>query len=315
MRRIVTAAIAVALAITGLFASPALASGTTWLVQAGSAPLGPPIGGGNRFYPATIAIHPGDSVAFTPIGAHTITFNRPPGPIFALLGPAGGTTVNAKTDVVHSGLIGAGPPPQPAFTVSFASTLPAGRYHFICSLHVGMNEDIDVLPMSQALPKTQAQYDAIAQGQIARDLDALADLAAKANKRDEDGPIVLAGAGDKRVSNLRFFPATITVRVGQTVTFLKTKDPTEPHTVTFGTESPDPFIQLLPSGGNTFPNATGTANSGLLVTHRQYRFYQLAGLLPPAVATYKVTFTAAGTYQYICEIHDEVGMVGTVVVR
>jgi len=315
MRRIVTAAIAVALSLTGLFASPALASGTTWLVQAGSAPAGPPIGGGNRFYPAAIAIHPGDSVAFTPIGAHTITFNRPPGPIFALLGPSGGTTVSAKTDVVHSGLIGAGPPPQPAFTVSFASTLPAGRYHFICSLHVGMNEDIDVLPMSQALPKTQAQYDAIAQGEIARDLDTLADLAAKANKRDDDGPIVLAGAGDKRVSNLRFFPATITVRVGQTVTFLKTKDPTEPHTVTFGTENPDPFIQLLPSGGNTFPNATGTANSGLLVTKRQYKFYQLGGVLPPPVKTYKVTFTAAGTYRYICEIHDEIGMVGTVVVK
>ena len=74
MHRIVTAAIAVALAITGVFASPALASGTTWLVQAGSAPAGPPIGGGNRFYPASIAIHPGDSVTFTPIGAHTITF-------------------------------------------------------------------------------------------------------------------------------------------------------------------------------------------------------------------------------------------------
>src|SRR5207244_8474431 len=112
-------------------------------------------------------------------------------------------------------------------------------------------EDIDALPLSQAPPKSRAQYDASAQREIARDLDTLADLAAKANKRDEDGPIVLAGAGDKRVSNLRFFPATINVRVGQTVTFLKTKDPTEPHTVTFGTESPDPFIQLLPSGGRS----------------------------------------------------------------
>ena len=67
--------------------------------------------------------------------------------------------------------------------------------------------------------------------------------------------------------------------------------------------------------GNTFPNATGTANSGLLVTKRQYKFYQLGGVLPPPVKTYKVTFTAAGTYRYICEIHDEIGMVGTVVVK
>ena len=78
--------------------------------------------------------------------------------------------------------------------------------------------------------------------------------------------------------------------------------------MTFGTEKPDPFTELLPSGGNTFPNATGTANSGLLVTKREYQFYQLGRFLPPPITSYKVTFTAAGTYQYICEIHDEVGI-------
>jgi len=81
LRIVCAAAMAVVLSITGIFGSPAVAAGTTtWHVQAGSIAFGPtgPVGGGNRFYPASIAIHPGDKVAFTPLGAHTITYNRPP---------------------------------------------------------------------------------------------------------------------------------------------------------------------------------------------------------------------------------------------
>jgi plastocyanin len=322
MRRIVTAAAAAALCITGLFASPANASSIIWHIQAGSAafapgPFGLPLGGGNRFYPDSIAIHPGDSVAFTPIGAHTITFNRPAGPVFAFFGPSGVTTVTSSSSAVNSGIIGAGPPPQPAFTVTFASTLPAGRYKFICMLHVGMSENIDVLPISAALPKTDAQYGAMAQREVAKDLEKLADIADKANKKYDGGePTVLVGAGDKRVSNLRFFPSTITIHKGQTITFLKTQDPTEPHTVTFGPENPDEFLQLLPSGGTTY-NGTGTVNSGFLSTKRQFKYYQLAGVLPPPVKMFKVTFTAVSPptgFSYICELHDDVGMRANVIV-
>ena len=72
---------------------------------------------------------------------------------------------------------------------------------------------------------------------------------------------------------------SITIKVGQTVRFVKTHDPTEPHTVTFGPESPDPLIQLLPSGGNAY-DGTGTTNSGLLSTRRQFAYFQLAGSFP-----------------------------------
>ena len=311
---------AVVLSISGIFASPALAAGTTWHVQAGSVGFESPgvvIGGGNRFYPESIAIHPGDTVAFNPIGPHTVTYNRPPGPVFVLFGPSGVTTLSTPGDRVNSGIIGEGPPPQPAFTVTFASTLPAGVYKFICGLHLGMTEAIEVLPMSEALPKTDAQYGAIAQREITRDLASLAEIASEARENDEDeddGPSVLVGAGNKRVSNLRFFPQTTTIRVGQTITFLKTHDPTEPHTVTFGPENPDMFLQLVPEGGNTY-NGTGTVNSGFLSTNEQYAFYQLTDVLPPPTTKFKLTFTKAGTYQYICALHDGAGMVGTVVVR
>jgi len=320
VRTIGAAGAAVVLSISGIFASPALAAGTTWHVQAGSVGFESPgvvIGGGNRFYPESIAIHPGDTVAFNPIGPHTVTYNRPPGPVFVLFGPSGVTTLSTPGDRVNSGIIGEGPPPQPAFTVTFASTLPAGVYEFICGLHLGMTEAIEVLPMSEALPKTDAQYGAIAQREITRDLASLAEIASEAreNGQDEDdGPSVLVGAGNKRVSNLRFFPQTTTIRVGQTITFLKTHDPTEPHTVTFGPENPDMFLQLVPEGGNAY-NGTGTVNSGFLSTNEQYAFYQLTDVLPPPTTKFKLTFTKAGTYQYICALHDGAGMVGTVVVR
>jgi plastocyanin len=322
VRIMAVAGAAVVLSISGIFTSPALAAGTTWHVQAGSIGFESPdviIGGGNQFYPKSIAIHPGDSVAFTPVGPHTVTYNRPPGPLFVLFGPFGVSTLSTTGDRVNSGIIGEGPPPQPAFTVTFASTLPAGLYNFICGLHVGMSETIEVLPMSQALPHTDAQYGAIAQREITRDLESLAEIASEARQNDEDeddGPSVLVGAGNKRVSNLRFFPQTTTIRVGQTISFLKKQDPTEPHTVTFGPENPDQFLQLVPEGGNTY-NGSGTVNSGLLMTKEQYAYYQLAGTpgIPVALTKFRLTFTRAGTYQYICALHDGVGMVGTVIVR
>ncbi len=316
MRKAIWAtALSAALSITGVFGSPALAAGAhTWQVQAGSLAFdgAGPSGGGNRFYPEAIAIHPGDSVTFTPMGAHTITFNRRSGPVFGLFGPFGDPTITSATQQNNSGIIGQGPG---TYTLTFASTLPAGRYTVICGLHIGMTETIEVLPTSKELRKSDADYRAIAQKEIARDLATQAEIAANArdNNEDEDGsPSVLVGAGNKRVSNLRFFPAAVTVHVGQTVTFLKTQDPTEPHTVTFGTEPGDPVAQLVARGGSTY-SGTENISSGFLSTRKQYAFYQLAGTpLPVALTKYRVTFTAVGDFQYFCAIHDVVGMRGTV---
>lgn len=320
MARILGIAVAAALSISGLFASPALAAGDLIHVQAGSLAFGAtsPIGGGNRFYPANVAIHPGGSIAFNVVGAHLLAVNRPPGPIFTLFGPPSfSATLASPTQAVNSSIIGDTGPTT--FTLTFASTLPPGRYTVICGLHIGMKETVHVLPMSARLPKTDAEYGAIAQKQITRDLDTLRDIAATANKRGDDededsGLTVWVGAGNNRVSNLRFFPGTATVHVGQKITFLKTHDPTEPHTVTFGTEPSDPLLQLLPRGGSTY-SGTENVNSGFMATKAQFAFYQLAGTpLPVALTKYTLTFTTAGTFSYFCAIHDGVGMKATVVV-
>jgi plastocyanin len=311
------AAISAILSIAGFLQSPALAAEVqTWDVQAGSASFDSagPSGGGNRFYPEAITIHQGDRVTFTPIGPHTVTFNRPPGPVFRLFMPSGGTTISSPTQQTNSGIFGGGPGAG-SYTLTFASTVPTGSYKVICALHIGMVETIHVVAAGAALPKTPAEYRALAQREIARDLATQAEIAAEAREdfEDEDGsPTVLVGAGNRRVTNLRFFPADVTVRVGQRVTFLKTKDPTEPHTVTFGTQPADPIAELTAYGGSTY-SGTENISSGFMSTKAQYAFYQLGGTpLPVALTRYAVKFTKAGDFTYVCALHDGVGMVGKV---
>jgi plastocyanin len=322
-RFVSTVAATLVLSITGIFTAPALATttptGHTWAVQAGSVPIfdaNGPRGAGNRFYPASIAIHQGDSITVTPMGPHTFTYNRPRGPVFTVFAPSGGTTLADPAATLNSGFIGAGPG---TFTVTFASTLPAGRYNFICALHLGMKETVDVMPAGAELPKTDADYAAIAQRQMTRDLATAerVNAAATEDREDEDGnPTVFVGAGTKRVTNLRFYPASITIRVGQTITFLKTKDPTEPHTVSFNIPPGLPMIaEFLPNGGSSF-DGKGFVNSGFLSTEKQFEYFQLAGTgLPVALTKYSLTFTKAGDFKYVCAIHDGAGMFAEVHVR
>lgn len=311
MHRIAAAALAVALSITGLIASPAQAtSAHEWQVQVGGPPRfdgAGPRGAGNQFYPAQIAIHPGDSITFSPFGPHTVTYNRPPGPLFALFVPFGGTTLADPNASLNSGFL-VGPP----FTVTFAPTLPAGLYKFICGLHPGMSEMVNVLPSQVALPKGDADYAAIAQAEITQDLAALDRIDANANTGD--GASVWVGAGDTSVSNIRFYPAVATIHVGQSITFWKTHDPTEPHTVTFGPEPADEILALLPRGGSTYGGGvTEQASSGFMSTEAGYRYYQLAGTpFPVALTKYSLTFTNTGLFPYVCAIHDGAGMIGWV---
>src|SRR4029077_18760174 len=103
----------------------------------GTFDLAGPSGAGNRFYPEAITIHQGDSISFLPFGPHTVTYNRPSGPVFALLDPSVATpspaTLTSTTGAVN-GLLGFGPPgPPDPFVLKFTSP---GTYKIICGLHI-----------------------------------------------------------------------------------------------------------------------------------------------------------------------------------
>jgi plastocyanin len=133
------------------------------------------------------------------------------------------------------------------------------------------------------------------------------------------GEMAATGAGFQSLSVQRFMSGTIEVRVGDTVEWTNL-DPAEPHTVTFGTEPANPTppsinVTLDPDGARhaTLSSTSDSAHSGFLVAAPQDQ----VGVpqTPPGVTVFRVTFTGAGTYDYICALHDTLGMVGKVIVK
>jgi plastocyanin len=131
--------------------------------------------------------------------------------------------------------------------------------------------------------------------------------------------VTTTGAGSQTVSLMRFVRQTTVVHVGDTVEWTSL-DPSINHTVTFGTEPmdprpPSPGVTPTSDGARqaTISSPTDSVNSGFLSPAPQDR-----ANLPqsnPGVTRFRVTFTSPGTFKYICAIHDELGMKGTVIVR
>jgi plastocyanin len=117
---------------------------------------------------------------------------------------------------------------------------------------------------------------------------------------------------------MRFLPGTIYVDVGDTVQWTNI-DPTEPHTVTFGTEPVNPRTLVNVSTDadgalhGTINTGGDSVNSGFLQAAPQDR----VGLAqsPSGTTQIRITFTHAGTYDYICALHDGDGMRGKVIVK
>lgn len=96
----------------------------------------------------------------------------------------------------------------------------------------------------------------------------------------------------------RFEPQRLTVTVGEEVTW--TNESAESHTVTA-------YEDELPSGADYF--ASGGASSEV-----QARDELGQGLLGEG-ETFEITFDRPGTYSYFCIPHEDVGMLGTIVVE
>jgi plastocyanin len=106
-----------------------------------------------------------------------------------------------------------------------------------------------------------------------------------------------SGPEVQMVQGQRFDPGTITVNVGDAVTW--TNDSSEAHTVT-------------EVGNKMFDN--NYFASGSFPSEEDAREYFPEGLIEPG-ETYEFTFEKAGTYQYFCIPHEGSGMKGTIVVK
>lgn len=283
------------------------------------------------FLPDELWIHAGDTVTWRSDvdEIHTVTFLRtvptaqvrPPFPAGCPGFSSSPATFDGTTCVTTPPLV-----KGQEFSVTFPTQ---GNYKLVCLVHENMTGVVHVLDPSSPLPFEQPDYDAQAAEQRG---DLLAD-----RDGDHDGhrghgsrtltPTVVAGSGEVTANGggsmtrsvVRFDHESLTIRVGDTVEWTN-DDPVTPHTITFGTEPADP----MPPSGNVTIDADGarhvtlagtgdSAHSGFVVSAPQERLFLPQA--PLGVTRFRVTFTQAGTYPYICALHDDLGMKGKIIVR
>jgi plastocyanin len=224
------------------------------------------------------------------------------------------------------------------FTIHLSSSIAPGTYRFMCLLHrEGMTGKIVVVPSSTSVPSPSAQFaagqktlratEAKLQPEVVKERKGVPPTA---TKNPPSKPFVLAGSVNPTVNEAaitEFGPAKVHIPVGGSVTWYLVGA----HTITFNSNktdddiravAPDGSVHLNPkaltpakspgephssgSGGNsnapptlktvarTKWNGVGFHNSGIFTN----------SMGPPLIEGYKITFTKAGKYKYICTVHD-----------
>lgn len=322
-----TLGLSMALATAGLgvvATVPAAAVGpTTWNIQVGA---GNEIDTGlNRFYPSDVTVHRGDTVSFGWGGFHTATFNPPATKsVLDYFGPGGFSPgpLDSPTKFVSGVPMFGAPNVQPA-PFDVLVDVPAGKYHFQCMLHQFMHGSITV--KNGPLPRTNAQNLALKDTQIAADTNRATALDARltrqASHADDEA---VAGASEKVVEIVKFWPQSITVHVGDKLTFTD-RDLHEPHTVSFGPIAgdprQDPTFGVFPSGPGDPKAYDGTSalNSGFLLYQSMYDYWNLkVSAISAVVPTneFSVTFTkptAGKAINVYCAVHGHLNPDGSVV--
>lgn len=283
-------------------AGPAAASSgdhRTWTVLVGSESSDQEIQG-MAFLPSEIFINERDTIRWEANSAeiHTVTFLAS-GQSLQPFNPfsdddllkRGGSSYD-RHSYYNSGILAnvdvPGFPDARSYTLTFPQE---GDFTYYCLVHgTLMKGKVHVREQGTRYPYSQADYDKSARAQersILRDGHQLdASLAQQASNHR-----VIAGGDDGVAMVMRFVRDSVTVHVGDTVVFANT-GMGAPHTVTFGNEPANIFA---PSGDAAHFTG-GDLNSGILWPG----------------AEFAVTFQTKGTFDYICALHDYMGMVGEV---
>jgi plastocyanin len=306
------------------------------------------------FLPNEIWIHAGDSITWTfdADELHTVTFipDEGPRPFFQTVNgsPSGSQfpdPTHPETTVVSSpggfadlGGIGGQPPPPNAFVKgdTFTVNFPTpGNYKQVCLFHNNMTGVVHVLEATQELPHDQDFYDRQAADQRRdllsdRDGRSVAACGECAAHNSLKARVVTAGTGEisataggtQTLSVMRFLADQIFIRAGDTVEWTN-QSPVEAHTVTFGT-APTGLAIFAPSANVTtdtdgalhaFINSNAdNVSSGIIAAAAQDPNGGMGNQTPLGLTRFRVTFNKAGTFPYVCLLHDDLGMKGMVIV-
>ena len=342
-------AVVVALALAGSAVSAQSAStANTFSVFLGA--QAPPPGGFkklpaslNLFMPSRLVIAAGDSVSFSSASFHTVTYAPKPFPLLipdpakgtyagltdaagnpfyfddlpkliynpAAFGPFGPKTISGRTPV-SSGALSPRSDKAPPAVATYTFPKP-GAYKLFCTLHPGMKATVVVKPAGAALPKTPDQVKAEA---LVAQTAAYA-KAAQLHANTKVAPNTVAMGVGAGPALLAFYPKSIKVKAGTTVTFVN-KSPSEVHNIVFGPEkyleqwgkktdllpagpkAPNQVTPILPYGTDPKPATYAGAS-----THGNGFFATpvAAGAPIGLPRSSRVTFSTPGTYKYFCWIH------------
>jgi plastocyanin len=135
------------------------------------------------------------------------------------------------------------------------------------------------------------------------------------------GELTSTPGGYQQLAIVRFLNGTITIHVGETVEW-SNHDPNEPHTITFGA---DPTGNPFPPSANVTVDSDGALHaiitspsenlhSGAILQALEDEGGVPSNTLAANPTRFRATFTSPGTYNYHCFFHDNLGMVGNVIV-
>lgn len=305
---------------------PCVVHAQSWQLQVG-AETGDKAHQALAFLPNEIWIHANDSItwSFPADEIHTVTFLKTGQVRPSRLVGCPGTNSTPNFSVVdgnacvNSGIL------TTRDGQTYTMLFPAiGNFKLVCLAHPNMTATVHVLAMTVPLPYDQAFYDQQADRERG---DLLSDAMASGHERADSnditagvGHIMGNGGGTQTASVMLFMDATKVIHVGETVEWT-TAEAVTSHTITFGPE-PDPLNQIPPSANVTvdadgarhafLSSPSDVVHSGFITEAPQDRI----GLAqaPLGVTRFRATFTGAGVYQYKCVLHDELGMVGQIIV-
>ena len=219
---------------------------------------------------------------------------------------------------------GPGAPPNDTFSVVFDTP---GAYQFVCLVHPFMTGTVEVVDVTDTDVPTQADIDARGQVEMAPLLaftdDIQGAIASGQVVEPETGPngsviwLVQAGVGPPEAEVLDFLTKDLTIQQGDTVVWTTRAF----HTVTFSPGPEPPAFIILQFQDQGPPLLT--INSQVVLPAKPSaefdptQFYN-SGLIgaaeSPGGTGFSLTFNETGTFKYICAVHSELGIEGSITV-
>jgi plastocyanin len=298
----------------------------------------------NAFFPKTISVNVGGKIKFQPAGFHTVDFvakGKKPTALFSPTGQKASETDAAGspfwftgtqdmlgfTPSLAKGLYGksatfdntksveSGIPlsekPKP-FTITFKKT---GTFTYLCDVHPGMKGTVKVLAKGKKVPSTKDDDAA-----VKKQVSTAESNAKKLGSTTAPANTVQVGASTSDgVERFAFFPNSLNVAVGTTVTFKMSAKTFDLHTATTGPGDPEkePTSYLgtlsaslqapVANSAAVYPSDAPGAPVGLTPTSHGNGFWSSGSMdassATPLPNSNAVTFAAPGTYTFYCLIH------------